>query len=352
MRERRGVRLVTVAVAFAFACAVASLVVVREATALPAEASANTLLSPAAAAKFVPENLRPLVTRLELSAARVMARQRTNLGKALALERVVHSAPTLSGADCFGYATVMNALGRAQDLPTQVDFGGTGISRYDTHTTVSVWLPRLQRWAVVDPTFGGIFVRAGQSQPLSVVQLQASLRAGWLDQVRWRPSAPDSTPLSSYYIDPLFLFRYVGVFASIAGRTLPLMPSGSTALYPHGYEVSASVFAQDRPGDVQTTRRVDSKPTADTDLPPAYATRDVWVGTVVKARTLQVPKNSSIVVWASGEGTVNGFPMTALTHGNLSPIVPSDGQVTIEGRRLGTVRVFETRRFPAVAERA
>jgi hypothetical protein len=342
----RGVRLTLFALAFGLACAAATTLVVARSWALPPVAESNTLLSPDAAARLVPKDLRALVVSLEPRAARVTARQHTTLGKAIALERVVHTAVKPTHATCFGYATVMNALGRKLGLPTRVVFGGTGISDFDTHTTVSVWLQHPRGWAIVDPTFGGTFTRAGNSRLLGVIGLRASVNDGWWDQVRWHPSAPDSSSLASYYANPVLLFRYVGVYGSIDGRTLPLTLSDSTMLAPDGYRLSVRAF-EAPPDEDFRARRVTPHAEVSIALPPRYAARPLWVGKATDLATLQVPGGASVVVWASSGGAVNGYSMTKTANGYLSPIVPANGRVRVTGHDLGTVRVYEARRFTA-----
>jgi hypothetical protein len=350
MLGSRGVRLTTFAAAFALACAIGTILVLARAWALPPVAESNTLLSPVNAARLVPNDLRTLAVSLEPRAARATARQESTLGKALALERVVHTAVAPTHATCFGYATVMNALGRTLGLPTRVVFGGTGVSDFDMHATVSVWLEHSGRWAIVDPTFGGTFTRAGHSEPLGVIGLRDSLLEGWWDQVRWQPSAPDSRSPSSYYVNPVFLFRYIGVYASVDGRTLPVTLSDSTVLGPKGYEVSVRDF-QGSPDENFKARRVPAHSEVSIALPPRYAIRQLWTGKATGQATLMVPKNAAVVVWASSGGAANGYSMTDTANGYLSPIITTNGRLHVTGHDLGTVRVYEAQRFPAASVR-
>jgi hypothetical protein len=340
----RGVRLTLFALAFGLACAVATTLVLARSWALPRVAESNTLLSPAAAERLVPKGLRALAVSLEPRAARVTAQQHTTLGKAIALERVVHTAVKSTHATCFGYATVMNALGRRLGLPTRVVFGGTGISDFDMHATVSVWLQYPRRWAIVDPTFGGTFTRAGNNRLLGAIDLRDSLTEGWWDQVRWHPSAPDSSTLSSYYANPVFLFRYIAVYGSIDGRTLPLTLPDSTMLGSSGYRVSVSAF-NGPPDEDFKAEKIVRHARLSIPLPPRYAARPLWMGKATDWATLEVPRGASVVVWASSGGAVNGFSMTKTANGYLSPIIPTKGRVRVTGHDLGTVRVYEARRF-------
>jgi Transglutaminase-like superfamily len=322
--------------------------------AAPSSARADFLLSPQAAKRLVPEQLHPLLGQLEAPAADAVAGKQTTLGKALALERLVHTAVLPTGATCWGYATVMAALGRELGLPVRVTFVGTGVSDYDTHSTVSVWLPHYNSWGIVDPTFGGTFTRGSERRPLSAVDLRDSLVAGWWDDVRWRSSAPDSSRPSTYYVDPVFLFRYVGVYADVAGSTTPLVLPDSRSLADDGYIASPAAIAN-TPADRTLTARPPASAwaglsTPHFDLPPAYAPREVWHGRTALPATISVP-SGSIVVWSSVHGiSVDQYKTTPVRRGSLSPVFVSDGKVRLTGHGPAVVRIYAARRFAASLE--
>jgi len=322
----------------------------------PSPARADFLLSPQAAKRLVPPQLHPLLGQLEAPAAKAVARKRTTLGKALALERLVHTAVLPTGATCWGYATVMAALGRELGLPVRVTFGGTGVSNYDTHSTVSVWLPRYQNWGVVDPTFGGTFTRGSEPRPLSAIDLRDSLVSGWWEDVRWRSSAPDSRKPSTYYVNPVFLFRYVGVYADVAGSPTPLVLPDSLSLADDGYVASPAAIAR-TPADHAFPAHPPTSASAwaglstpQFSLPPAYAPTEVWHGRTALPATISVP-GGSIVVWSSARGVnVGQYKTTPVGAGSLSPVFVSHGKVRLTGHGRATVRVYAARRFASSLE--
>lgn len=307
-------------------------------------ARAEFVLPSEVAYRVVPKNLRPLVSRIRPHAVAAVADKRTTLGKVIALEQVVHTAVRPTGATCFGYATVMVALGAELDLPVRIVAVAASPSHFDSHTTVSVWLKRYGRWGIVDPTFGGTFTRGPHARPLGAVDLQRALVHGWWRQVRWHPSAPDSTPLSSYYVNPLFLFRYIGIYGDVAGSVVTLalahadgLPGSNLAIWPRAAGTT-------RPNRAIRVHRLAQAPMAVT-LPPAYAPRRIWQGRVELSKTIAVPKGS-IVIWTSTPAArIAGYATFPAHRGSLSPMFTSDGKVRVTGHGTTTIRVFRVRRF-------
>lgn len=349
VRGRQATRLARVAIVVAaveiLVGVVAGSVVARSAT-----PRADLLLPARVANGIVPRKLQPVLGRLRAPARTAVESRRTALGRALALERVVHTAVRATGADCAGFATVMVALGRSLGMPVRLTFAGTGISSYDTHTTVSVWLPRYRRWGIVDPTFGGTFSRGSDPRPLNALDLRDSLRRGWWRQVRWHPSAANSTPLSSYYVDPLFLFREVGIYVYSGQSAMPLVLPDSRRLIDARYVTSRTVLAA-APPDRFIRARLPSDDGAgkprDFPLPPAYAPREIWHGRVTLPATIAVPRGS-VVVWSGKRDVrVSGYRTALVDGGSLSPIFVSNGTVTLGGRGVSAVRIFAALRFPS-----
>jgi hypothetical protein len=310
---------------------------------------ADFLLSAGEADQLVPANLTPYVARLRSRAETAVKSKGSVLGKTLAVERLVHTAMRSSGATCVGYVTVMVALGRELGLPLRIAFGGTGVSNFDTHTTVSVWLERYRRWGIVDPTFGGTFTRGANERPLDVVDLRQAVIEGWWRQIVWHPSAADATPVSSYYVDPVFLFRYAGVYADFGGSVEPLALPDSRPMAGATYVVSTTALEGTPPPEVDAYRSLpttfeDTKMTS-YDVPPAYARRLLWQGQVTLPATIPTP-TGSVVVWSSDRHIVVAeHPSARVDGGSLSPIVLSDGRLRVTGSGRATLRVYAVRRF-------
>lgn len=306
------------------------------------------LLSPTSADRMVPQKLQPLLARVRPLAANAVRAHSTTLGKTLALERLVHTVLRPTSVDCWGYATVMTALGRNLGLPLRITVAAGSASDYDTHTTVSVWLTRYRSWAIVDPTFGGTFTRGNMPRPLNAVDLHDALVDGWWRAIRWHPSARDSTPLSEYYVDPLFLFRYVGAIADVDGspQSVVLPDSGAMPIPDYtNYTVTAQELATAGPAQAFKTRRVTRAPDGiRLTLPLPYAPKQVWRGKVTLPATIAVPRGS-LVIWTSRPGLhVGSYGTTAVDGGSLSPVFVSGGKVRLNGYGRTTVRIFMARR--------
>jgi hypothetical protein len=238
----------------------------------------------------------------------------------------------------------MVALGVELRLPVRIVSVAASPSPFDSHTTTSVWLAHYGRWGIVDPTFGGTFTRGPHRRPLGAVDLQHALIDGWWRQVRWHPSAPDSTPLSNYYVNPVFLFRYAGVVADVAGSVV-------TLALPHADGLPGSDLAISPRASVATTpsRAVPVHPLAQTPiavtLPPAYAPWRVWQKRVDLPATVAVPK-ASIVVWTSARiARIGGYATFPARGGSLSPVIASHGKMRLRGHGPATVRIYRARRF-------
>lgn len=254
-----------------------------------------------------------------------------------------------SGATCVGYATVMVALGREFGLPLRIAFGGTGVDNFDTHTTISVWLQRYRRWGIVDPTFGGTFTRGANQRPLDVVDLRRAVIDGWWRQIVWHPSAANATPISSYYVDPVFLFRYDGVYADAGGSVETLALPDSRPMAGATYVVSTTALEGTPPADVRAYRSLPTtavgKKRTSSDVPPAYAQRLLWQGQVTLPATIPV-SSGSVVVWSSDRHVVVAEdPSAPVDGGSLSPIVLSYGRLKVTGSGRATLRIYAVRRF-------
>jgi hypothetical protein len=318
--------------------------------------SARLLATASEADAHVPDELRGVLDRLRQPAAAAVARARTTLDRALALERVVHTGLLAAAPSCYGYATVMTTLGRELGLPVAMTAGSSGFSDYDTHTTVSVWLARYQRWAIVDPTFGGTLTRRGDPRPLGAVDLRNVLRQGWEGEVLWHPSAPDSKPLSQYYVSLVQLFRYVGLYGDVGGSFALLVPQDSRLL-----STSVNVVAANALADASPSTPVAEEPAAVTwaaarprtlSLPPTYAPTEVASRTVSLPATLHLSRRANVVVWTSAPDVkIAGYVSAAVNGGSLSPIFSTDGTIGLVGEGRANVSVFVAKTFPAANER-
>jgi hypothetical protein len=316
----------------------------KSGAAAPVKANAAFVLPFREAIRQVPHDLLPLVRRLHNRAARAVSSSKTSLGKALALERVVHTAVRRTGATCAGYATVMEALGVELGLPVRIVSVAASPSGFDSHTTVSTWLASYHRWGIVDPTFGGTFTRGDDRRPLGAVDLQHSLIGNWWRQVRWHPSAPDSKPLSSYYVNPLFLFRYIGVVGYVEGSVTTVALPYAAGLASSTLAISPRAVARTNPNLAVKVRRLPQAPMTVT-LPPAYAPWQIWQRRIRSRSAVAVPRGS-IVVWSSSpRARIAGYPTFSADGGSLSPIFISDGTIRLSGTGETTVRIYRARRF-------
>lgn len=298
----------------------------------------HALIPAAVAARLVPLELRGNVARLRAPAERAVAVRHTDLGKAEALRDVVRAGMAPGSTDCFGYATIMLALGRSLGLPVKLVVGGAGFSAYDTHTTVSVWMPRYRHWGIVDPTFGGIWTWRGDTVPLRARALRDALIAGRENEIVWRSShSKNSTMPSDYYVDPVQLFRYVGTIAWDGRTTVPVTAPDSAMLFA-GTLVSHVLTGRSvPPTQTLTASRVthtgeQAEPTT-ASLPPPYAKRLLEAKTVRLPATLPMP-SGSLVVWVSAPGaTIAGYATARVDGGSLSPIfVRRPVEITGTGR--------------------
>lgn len=317
----------------------------------------GTFLLPAAELEqMVPAQIRGDVARMRPRARRAVAAQKTTLNKAIALEKVVRAGIDPGATTCYGYAAAMVELGRELGLPVRMVAATDGMSDFDAHSTVEVWLAQYGRWGIVDPTFGGIFTRGSNPAPLSAALLRRSLLQGWSSQVVWRSSHGKNAQLpSSYYVDPVDLFRYIGAYARVLGRVELIVLPDSTMLTSGVYVTSEGAFRFDRPATVVSVSLagVDwtSARPSKISLPPPYTTGQVWDATVTLPTTVSLP-SESVAVWVDVPGvTIAGYAPTAVDGGSLSPIFSGGPKVTLDGTGSAEVHVYAAKRFPASRER-
>jgi hypothetical protein len=312
--------------------------------------SIRFLVSASQALSLVPANLRAAVTRLRPAAERAVGAVGGDVAKAAALRDVVRAGIAPGVTSCYGYATVMNALGRELGLPVRLVAAGDGFSDFDTHTTVEVWAESAGRWEIEDPTFGGTFVDGRSDEPLGAAQLRDAVVAGTADDVDWVPShARNAFPPSQYYVNPVFLFRYVGAYASVNGTVLlavlpdsTMLSSGVAVVGEHALETDGPSVAAS--GVIAALDWVAARPTTLVGA-PSYTAGTLWSGTVTLPATLDVGARS-VVVWTSDpSATVDGDADTSVNGGGLSPIV-AGGAITIGGSGIATLDVYGVRSFP------
>jgi transglutaminase superfamily protein len=312
------------------------------------------LISSTQAEALVPDELRGTLRRLLPVSRRAVDHAATPVDAAI--RDVVRSGIADGATTCYGYATVMNALGRELGLAVRLVAGTDGFSDLDTHTTVEVWAPAYGRWVIEDPTFGGTFTRIGDAEPLGSASLRDALVASTTAPVLWRSSHTAHAALpSDYYVDPLYLFRYIGAYASVDGVVMPVTLPDSTMLSSGVAVVAERDFeaappGRTIPGRVAAVDWTAARPSTLTDDKPPYAAAELWSGDVQLPATIDV-REPDVVVWASNNGaTVDGHAVWPVDGGALSPIV-SGGTVELGGVGTSAFRIYAVKRFPAARER-
>jgi transglutaminase superfamily protein len=183
---------------------------------------------------------------LEPIRPRVAAIMKSNLSvwqKATATNDLIRAALPIGSGDCGEYTRWFTALVRPYGLQVRMVGGSLNtLNAYDTHASVEVWLPGRRHWVLLSPTFGGEYTVDGR--PIGAYDIQRLIKKGRIDEVHWQSShGKNSTMLSSYYVNPLLLFRYVGVSVQKGEELVTVANPDSRAL-----------------GRVTTTRLTDSTP--------------------------------------------------------------------------------------------
>jgi len=124
---------------------------------------------------------------------------------------------TLKNASCSTLALGFWSLGTTVGLPLRLVVGSAnGLNLFDTHSTVEVWLDREHRWVITDPTFDGYWTSGPSGRKLGVSDISRAVADGSVGDVYWHAAgAKNSIEPSSYYVDPVLLYRYFGVRAFV-----------------------------------------------------------------------------------------------------------------------------------------
>ena len=138
-----------------------------------------------------------------------------------------------TGADCSAYAVRAYELMRAHGVPVRFVIAAADANLYDTHAFVEAQQPN-GRWVVEDPTFDGWWSIDGNAA--SAADLQSALASGRLSAVRWHGPA---APITSYYVDPLLLFRTVE-YGVVEGQGAPTIVDSRTVKMPSMYYATSA----------------------------------------------------------------------------------------------------------------
>jgi hypothetical protein len=269
MRKRKAYELACLALCLALVSVTVTLSLVTPSSAEPRLSqliSERVLLVHTKLPGFV-KALRPRV-------AAIMHSNRTTWEKATTIRNLLRATAPIGSGTCADYSLWFLALARPYGLQVRMVAGSLNmLNAYDSHTTVSVWLPKRHNWVIVDPTFGGEFTVHGRA--VGAYDLQRLVLAGKTDLVHWRSShTKNATMPSAYYIDPVLLFRHVVVYGEVGNTIVGVANQDSSALG----DVAAKKLVSDDPPGVPI--RVESPPARRPGEPsivdpPWYATRRV-----------------------------------------------------------------------------
>lgn len=115
------------------------------------------------------------------------------------------------GALCGELAKLMIGACQSLDLPARyVHLMRSPDDKWDTHVTVEVWVNH--KWIVMDPTFNSYFtIRGSPASALEINQLllkYSKLKTSTALLKSVRDGATTEPTLSSYYINPIRIYRY------------------------------------------------------------------------------------------------------------------------------------------------
>jgi hypothetical protein len=339
------------------------------------QAHANAAAFPAiASASFgaAPPERSPLaanVANVMPAAIAAMHGPGTTWAKATQIRTLVREAMPRA-ATCDQLAVAYWQVGARAGLTIRLVLGmANGTNLYDSHETTSVWLPEEQRWVISDATFNGFWSGGPKPVPIGVEALRNYLIAGREDEIYWHQThSRNAIRPSSYYVDPLALYRYPSVQARVRGEGVFLAWDPAFATFGV-YQMPATDIDKIPPGAPVTVTKVPSRPgsTATFPMPPAYLERRVVekrlvvVGSSGIGRvTLGRPGVAAVTAaaqtgnWVLGQLNGKQFPLTPIGGAELSPIVTLTRTTTVRviGAAPGTyvVQVWTTKRFPKARE--
>jgi hypothetical protein len=222
---------------------------------------------------------------------------------------------------------------------------------FDTHTSTEVWLSKLRRWVLLDPTFGGYFT-AGKDRRLGAFELSRLLRLRATDNVYWHAlRSRNSSLLSQNYMNPLDYFRYVGLFLSDGKEVLPPVMNRDAASVA-GMAVLSPLNDRDNPF-VQIRFEDGLHVAPPTSL--GFAEAPWWAPTLVaraQQSTLSLNRLTyvTVAVTSTAPLTVNGYGTTFLNGRWTSPVIAATEINVVGANRGSEVRVFKARTFPRSRE--
>jgi hypothetical protein len=271
------------------------------------------------------EAIRPQVARL-------MHSDRTVWGKATAVRNLLRAAVPLESSSCFENSLWFLALTRPYGLHLRMVGGSLNLlNSYDTHTTVEVWLPARHRWVVVDPTFGGEYTVDGTL--IGAYDLHRLILGGRTDLIRWKSShGKNATMPSTYWINPVLLFRYVVVYGEIDNKLFGVANNDGRALgalaattlddrNPPNMKIGLGLSGANRPQKMAIGNR------------PWYATREV-------PNSYRGP----VVIVGEKPFDYQGRGSTEVNKRWVSPVDIADGALPLG------VKAYAVRKFPASHE--
>ncbi|GAC1484675.1 MAG: hypothetical protein NVS1B9_01530 [Solirubrobacteraceae bacterium] len=266
------------------------------------------------------------------------------------------------------------SLGTSLGLPLRIVASSANRrNSYDTHVSVEVWLASENRWVLSDPTFEGYWTEGAHGPLLSALQIQTKVAAHHNTKtIFWHGDRGSAAPpLSSNYIDPTYLFRYLAYAAEASGFGGGYVVPRASEAFTDGIVVG--VLPDVRIDSIEpggrfpgTLMHYASSPQATPTrfVVPAYADRMVFQKKVQAGRAVvDLPRGLSagFVEVDSGSGTwtvvINPavhYALDELLNARVSPVfeLPKRLELRSTGtrRRAVVLRVWTARRFPSSRE--
>jgi hypothetical protein len=320
----------------------------------------------------MPESLTSILPQ----ARQLMTQAGTVWSKAAAVRNLVRAS--LSGVDCGVMATAFWSVGSVVGLPLRlVDSSANGQNRFDTHSTVEVWLAGLGRWAISDPTFNGYWTAGPEGPPVSAEFMQSAVRAGTNNALYWHgANTPGSILPSQYYIDPTYLYFYTEFlgFVPDLGSTFIVESEADAFSAPDVLVPTTTTHFESLPPNAETavtvyqrTEGPSSAGAREFTLPPRYAgalvyERQVTVGSDGRAALPPTEQALATVVsvdtnsghWQIEIGGGTTYNLDAYPEARVSPAIffVPPAYLVADGAVSGLVRVrtWTVKGFPSSRE--
>jgi surface antigen len=321
----------------------------------------------------IPESLESILPQ----AQQIMAQSGTIWSKAAAVRDLVRASLSDEN-DCGVMATAFWSVGSIVGLPLRlVDTSANGQNKFDTHSTVEVWLAGLGRWAISDPTFNGYWTAGPESPPVSAEFMQSAVRTGMNNTLYWHGAGtPNSILPSQYYVNPTYLYRYIDFLAFVPGVGSAFMVNSAAEAFstPYVFVPKTSIDFESLPPGTPTGVTVyqraeapSSAGASDFTLPPRYANALVYEGQVTVGSDGRValpvtdPGPATVVSvdtdagnWQIEVGGGTVYDLDAYPEARVSPIIHLGAPVylVMTGAVPGpvTVRIWIVNDFPSSRE--